>query len=107
MVDAVRVFNLSVIGDAVQNGARLDAVSSPSVAQSVGRGSLVNVTYLTAADGETAACPTSKRLDFSDNRSRLPCSDGDRLVSVVSAAVATPRTLTVYTDGRWIEIKQP
>jgi len=107
VVDAVRVFNLSVNGDAVQNGARLDAVSLPSVAQSVGRGSLVNVTYLTAADGETDACPTSKRLEFSDNRSRLPCPDGDRLVSVVSAAVATPRTLTVYTDGRWIEIKQP
>jgi len=53
VVDAVRVFNLSVNGDAVQNGARLDAVSLPSVAQFVGRGPLVNVTYLTAADGET------------------------------------------------------
>ena len=89
-MDAVRAADHRQITDTV----------TPSIGAAVGRASLVNVTYLTAGGGETAARGTVNQSVFTGETSELPSPDRGRLVSLV-------RTLTTYTDGQWIEIRQP
>lgn len=96
VVDAQRVC-IRGGGDVSQTDTRF---ATPSIGTAVAGTPLVNVTYLTADTREIDARGTADNLGFTDVR------------SVLSLPVATPlvridRTLTTYTDGRWIEIKQP
>ena len=88
--------------DALRVGlSQSDTVTdAPSIGAAVGRASLVNVTYLTAAGADTAARGT-------DNQSVFIGVDPQSDASAVGRLVSFGRTLTTYTDGRWIEIRQP
>ncbi len=88
--------------DALRAGlSQSDTVTdAPSIGAAVGRASVVNVTYLTAAGADTAARGTVNHPIFIGAGTELDASAVGRLVSF-------GRTLTTYTDGRWIEIRQP
>lgn len=73
---------------------------APSIGAAVGGASLVNVTYLTAGGASPAARGTVNPSVFIGESSQSDASGTGRLVSL-------GRTLTTYTDGQWIEIRQP
>lgn len=83
--------------DFAQSDTDTDA---PSIGAAVGRASLVNVTYLTAGGARTAARGTVNPSVFIGAGAQLDAPSVGRLVSL-------ERTLTTYTDGRWVELHQP
>jgi len=96
VVDAQRV---SIRGGGDVNQTDTRPVTS-SIGTAVAGAPLVNVTYLTADTREIDAVSSADSLVFTDF---CPFDS----VTAARPLVRIDRTLTTYTDGRWIEIKQP